>query len=532
MMTDTSILAALGSHRLRRILMGHSASTQAKMVSCANFQRRCVTLSNSIATGTCLWWHSRFSDCMNSPQSTLVKQGSTRRQAVGGVRSLAPRIGVLVGMVSRSQVARVLPIIATFLFAATRLFRMVDGFSVNILIGDQWAFNDATIFQQHSWLEIFRWQYGPHRLGVGAVLAKLIEPSLRWNSRYEAFGVWGVLCLACLAALGIKRRLLGGFTLADCVIPLLFLTPVQYEVFFGNSPSHGPLPLLLLMLYCLAWTIEGRNQRYAAVLVLNLALIYTGFGLFVGFITPALLALEIYRDRRASSIIGFIVACGSLASFFIGYHYDTAVRCAVRFENPAHYFLFVSFMLARFMQIYVSRTLVPAILAGGILAIAFLLTTLVCCFRLLRERSQCTLIVATLLSYCAIFAFVTAYGRTCLGLAAAQGSRYATYMIPGFFGLYLAALTIKVKLERRIFVSLAIALALLSSLRTDSVTRSFLEQNSPRWQQWKQCYFVSHDISSCDAATRIHIWIDPEPTGLLKSRLDYLEQHRLNLYAP
>src|SRR5438552_9563320 len=251
------------------------------------------------------------------PGTTSLDGGAGRE--TGAVNTVSGRQP----MTSRNQLVRLLPIAATFAFAATRLFRMVGRYAVNILIGDQWAFNDATIFQQHSWLEIFRWQYGPHRLGIGGVLAKLIEPSSRWNSRYEAFGVWGVLCLACLAALVLKRRLSGGFTFADCVIPLLVLTPVQYEVFFGNSPSHGPLPLLLLMMYCLAWTIEDRNPRYAAVLLLNLALIYTGFGLFMGFITPALLALEIYRERTTSSIISFVFACASLATFFAGYYYDT-----------------------------------------------------------------------------------------------------------------------------------------------------------------------------------------------------------------
>jgi hypothetical protein len=37
-----------------------------------------------------------------------------------------------------------------FAFYATRLFRLISQYAVNIFLSDQWAFNDATLFQRHS----------------------------------------------------------------------------------------------------------------------------------------------------------------------------------------------------------------------------------------------------------------------------------------------------------------------------------------------------------------------------------------------
>src|SRR5260370_8579640 len=114
-----------------------------------------------------------------------------------------------------------LAVASAFILLAVRLFRLVEQYSVNILFGDQWQFDEATLFQNHSWLEIFRWQHGPHRQGLGGILSKLFEPLIQWNSRYEAFAIAGIICLACLAALWLKQRLFGKISYADVAIPLL-----------------------------------------------------------------------------------------------------------------------------------------------------------------------------------------------------------------------------------------------------------------------------------------------------------------------
>src|ERR1039458_5572426 len=86
-----------------------------------------------------------------------------------------------------------------FAALAFRLFRLTAQYSVNIFFWDQWDFNDATLFEHHSFWQIFRFQHGPHRQGLGGILAALVEPWFRWNSRTEAFLATAIVVVAGLA---------------------------------------------------------------------------------------------------------------------------------------------------------------------------------------------------------------------------------------------------------------------------------------------------------------------------------------------
>ena len=96
-----------------------------------------------------------------------------------------------------------------FIILAARLFRLTSRYSVNIFFWDQWGFNNATLFQKHSLWQMFRWQYGPHRLGLGPLVSELIEPYFHWNSRAESFVACSVVVLAAGFALWLKKRLFG-----------------------------------------------------------------------------------------------------------------------------------------------------------------------------------------------------------------------------------------------------------------------------------------------------------------------------------
>jgi len=429
-----------------------------------------------------------------------------------------------------------LAVASAFIILALRLFCLVDHYSVNIFFGDQWQFNQATLFQNHSWLEIFRWQHGPHRQGVGGILSKLLEPSIRWNSRYEAFAIAGILCLACSMALWLKQRLFGKIIYADVAIPLLFLTPIQYQVFL-ESPnlSHGPLPLLLVVLYCLAWTIKAERWKYFAVLTINFLLTYTGFGLFMGLCTPVFIAVDCWTRRQWSrlSVAALTLSIVSLASFFVGWRYDPAVECfSPHPHNPIHYLLFVAFMLSTFIGVFVRQQLVPAILAGSLLLLIFGLAYGNFIRRSWKEGAvrQPDFTVLILLSYSLVFAFATAYGRACIGLSQAQESRYSTYMILAFLGLYLGALSTKIQLERNVLTILIVGLALAGSFPVRDSQRVAMAELRDHKIEWRDCYLSGKSIEKCDLKTHFAINTSPEPPDL-QSKLDYLKRRRLNLFS-
>ncbi len=119
-----------------------------------------------------------------------------------------------------------------FVILAVRLFRLISRYAVNIFFSDQWEFNTATVFQNHSLWEMFRWQNGPHRQGLGALLSYAIEPHFRWNSRTESFLIGILVVIAAAGALWLKSRLFGPLVLSDVCIPLIFFTPTQFGQIF------------------------------------------------------------------------------------------------------------------------------------------------------------------------------------------------------------------------------------------------------------------------------------------------------------
>ena len=104
----------------------------------------------------------------------------------------------------QTQLACHLPhILVVFVYTAfaARLFFIISRYAVNVFYWDQWDFNNATLFEQHTLWEIFRWQHGPDRQGLGGVLEKLFEPLIHWNTRYESFGIGAIIVIAAILAL-------------------------------------------------------------------------------------------------------------------------------------------------------------------------------------------------------------------------------------------------------------------------------------------------------------------------------------------
>lgn len=185
------------------------------------------------------------------------------------------------------------------LFIILRWFFLIDKYSVNIIFFDQWDFMGGLFEDKGAW-ELFSWQHGPHRQGVGFFLTKLTADLSGWNTRVECFMIGLVICLAAIVALFLKRRLTGNVTAFNIAIPLLYLSPLQFEL-FANTPnvSHGAMPLLLITLFCLCWTITNIMLRYFLCAIINLMTIYTGFGVFIGCIVPFLFLSEIvFAFRR------------------------------------------------------------------------------------------------------------------------------------------------------------------------------------------------------------------------------------------
>src|SRR5205807_4968801 len=115
---------------------------------------------------------------------------------------------------------------------AGRMFWLISRYAVNIFYVDQWDFNNATLVQRHSLWQMFRWQHGPHRQGVGALFERMVDPLFGWNSRTESFVIGGVIVVAAVCALWLKKRLYGELSVYDVVIPAILLTPALWQTLF------------------------------------------------------------------------------------------------------------------------------------------------------------------------------------------------------------------------------------------------------------------------------------------------------------
>ncbi len=423
------------------------------------------------------------------------------------------------------------------LFLGARLWRLVLRYSVNLIWWDQWDFY-IPLFGKKSLWEIFIRQHTTVRQGVGLVLDKFVLDATHWSNRAEAMFIVLTIFAAMLLALYLKARLFGGgLTFFDAIIPFIFLTPAQYEIFLGAAnPSFVALPLLLVVLYGIAWIQNKRIVRYVFVLIVNFVSIYTGFGLFIGLITPLLMLVEVYRAWRTREseamvypAIGFLIAVLSLGSFFFGYIFTPAADC-FHFpdQHPLSYLQFAGLMFANFVAL---KGTGPVSTVPGIVFFILLAAIIVWRIRLFSSPNSAArnlnLVITILLSYTVIYAVMAAIGRLCLGLQTAQASRYISLLIPAFFGVYLEIQSFP---KKRIQVPLLLLFLLMMIKGSAKEARLEMEWFRKGKQEWKECYRKNENIQFCDQATGFKIYPVPEATRL-KEKLDFLKRNKLNLYA-
>src|SRR5262249_5753205 len=128
-------------------------------------------------------------------------------------------------------------------------------------------------------------------------------------------------------------------------------------IFGAANMALGALPLLLMMLYCLGWTIARPFWRFTTVLLANFFLIFTGYGVVMGVVTPvAILASLWISQRDRSQLVNHLSAlAASLASlglFFVNYRWNPDVDCyssVLASKTPTDYFRFASLMWANYL---------------------------------------------------------------------------------------------------------------------------------------------------------------------------------------
>lgn len=421
-----------------------------------------------------------------------------------------------------------------------RHFALIHHHAVNLLYWDQWGFFDP-LFIGKRWWEAFRWQHGPWRQGAG-ILSYWLAEQTNWDSRAESFFIGALVWLAMLAALWLKRRMFGRLTACDIIIPLIVLTPTQFQTYAGAvSSAPTTFPMLLIVLYCLAWTVERKLWRIGSVLALNFLLVNTGYGLFVGGITLALFAIECWnhRNRRqdlAAAVSGLIVSALTIFSFAVDYdleHFGGSV--GHRVSRLWDYPLFAGLMMGRFVRPYPNRIAWfthLAMLAGVCLLLLAIVALMIHLRRIIKQQDSVRRIhavVAVLIGFVLLFVANAAWGRAGMGLNGSQSSRFVTLLIPGLLGLYFHLLTLQSDSLRRISLIAFLLLMLPGHLPLRLGDSHPAASFSIVKKAWKECFLQTENVGHCNQLTGFAAVaaIDRE---VFRRRIEFMKQRRLNLY--
>jgi hypothetical protein len=460
---------------------------------------------------------------MTSIMSAMQSRASTGRE---NVRDKLSRIGPL------------LTIAIAIAALGTRFFLVIGKYAVNVFFYDQWEY--MTPFFRHrlgiSELFFLEPAGGPIREGLGLLPDRFLYPLTHWNVRGDAFIVGGSIFTAMLLALLLKRKLYGPLSYSDIAIPVTFLTLAQYEAKIGTpNPAYSGLPLLMMMLYCLALLMRNRLLGYSFVFLLNILLIFTGWGFFMGVVTIGVFLLQCYRSwRRLSSVpfthalIGLLVAAASFASFFIHYVFFSGVDClTIPYSQFLRYPEFMSLMFTSFVvprPLHISAPMV----ALGAAVLLVVIAIFVWHIRHLLEgpREDAHLIGAILLSYSLLFSVNAAIGRVCATMKLAYSSRYSTLLIPAFLAIYFYLRSKSWHGKRNLVLALWILLLLPASVRKPWEDIRWYSSGK---RDWANCYVRTENIHFCDQSANFTADPYPGQPGF-QEKLDYLKQHQLSLF--
>lgn len=408
-----------------------------------------------------------------------------------------------------------------------RWFYLIDEYSVNLLFKDQWTFY-TPLFEDQSLWQIFTRQHGPHRQGIGLILTKYISDWSHWNGRVESFAIGTLILIGTLLALWLKKKLFGKLHPYDIILITIGLSPVHHELFAYNSNlSHGAMPFLLLILYCISW-VSSFKYKYELILLLNFLMIFTGFGIFIGLLTPILFLIQKNIPFTKVKLISYIgVSLLSLVFFFYDYSFaPSQVTLEVVNVNVMDYIVFPLLSLGSFWSF---EGYWPSILSGGV---SFLGLTYLFLSHLLKAKKRVLptdLVIIALSGFTLLFVLASAVGRTPEGLDAAKQTRYAIYIAPGIIALYFYLCNLTTQNKNWLKLSFFIIL-LFPTFHTRNY-KERMEVMKAKKEKWALTYIQTESIDAANKEAQLIIYQTKDKNATFKKRLEYLKANELNLYS-
>jgi len=438
-----------------------------------------------------------------------------------------------------AAIALVVIALGLVVFQAAQLFRLIARYAVDVPFWDQWGFYDP-FFEPHGLWEIFSWQHGPHRQGVGSFIIQAVNAATNWDQRAQAFTIAAVMTTAATTFLWLKRRLFGSLQWYDAVPVLMILSLQPMEIYFSTlNVSHGALPLLLIILTCLALTIQNVLLRCGLATACYFLTLFTGYGFLAQPILPVLLfidCLHLIRKRQwqpAGITAGAFICClAAIACFYHDYSFSHTADCFLAGEQRwYHYPVFMAVMFS--VALLPGKFLSLPSIAIGIFIIAALLCMLAATFVNLRHQDRRYprhQTVFLLITFTLVFSAASAAGRLTLGLEAATATRYVPLIMPGLLGAYLVFVSFPALAGSKIIMPLVFACTVFAMLTGWPWRHYYIAAHCCTVKSaWVAAFIQTGDITIADTVAGYPVHPEPEQTNLAR-KLAWLRGNRYSLF--
>ena len=323
---------------------------------------------------------------------------------------------------------------------------MLRGYSVNIVIGDQW---DDVVVIGHSYSHLFDWsslwaQHNENRIFFPNLIVLLLAYTTGFNIQVEEYLSFVMLTGAtALLIWSHKRKCNGVPWLYYCPIAILMFSVVQYE-----NALWGFQMAWYLVLLCLAATLalldRAEETRLSFAVAITIAVIGSYSSLQGLLIWPAGLIILWLRGRSRSSVgIWVLAAALTTALYFYNFNSNTATPDHnFIWQHPMTSITFFLFTVGDIVGVHIPfhGPVNYAVVLFGLVVLLVAILALIVGFRSRVPGDGRPIGMALIVVGLGFAAIVTA-GRVALGYWVASGSRYTTFDLLIIVGIYLTLLS-------------------------------------------------------------------------------------------
>lgn len=404
-------------------------------------------------------------------------------------------------------------VVASAIVLFVPLLALVSWYSVNLLLWDEWDYY-GMFFTHHNVWQIFDWQHGHHRMGVGGLALWAINSLTHWNMIAVSVVTATTILGSALLMVHLNHKLSRSVSIWDVAIPASMLTLTQMEtVLLNPSFVQVIVPSFLMLLYVITLMNKTRFLYQATALaLLQFAILFSGYGETFFPILLLAITISLWKPNRVMGYAQALVLLGCAAISSLAF-FKGLVDCFtpyLRFD-PCAMILYLLNFGAMFSG--TSGILGQVIGAVYLLALAGIMIESI----ISSAKGNQLAFVLMLLSGCVLsYTIDSSIGRI------AVASRYMTITGIGFATIYLG-------LRKNKYVAMVlIALALHGSFKTVQLQETIPAiQTAMKAQDWLECREAVKDLSDCDSVMKVHP--DYKATHL-EQKMKFLETNNLGFF--